>query len=83
MSLGQLTLLQASTETKKYTPCLIYDRVQGIKFNYYYTDCGTFKMDMLLVNEKYIKVLDEKIFLWHGVMVPMETLEEFNNKVDR
>jgi len=73
-----MTLLYSNTQTKKITTCLIHDRLQGIKFNYYYTDCGTFKMDMLLVNEKYIKVLDDKTFLWHGTMMPMETLESYH-----
>jgi len=40
-------------------------------------------MDMLLVDEKYMKVLDDNTFLWHGAMIPMETLEEFDKKVKR
>lgn len=76
-----LTVVHAKVQTKKYVTCMIHDRAKGIKFNYYYTDCGTFKMDMLLVNNKYIKVLDDNTFLWHGAMIPMETIEELDKKV--
>jgi len=57
MPLLLLTVVHATTQNKKYVTCMIHDRVKGIKFNYYYIDCGTSKMDMLLVDEKYIKGL--------------------------
>jgi len=83
MTLLLATRMYATTQTNIYTICMIHDSGQGIKFNYYYTDCGTFKMDMYLVDKRYIKVLDDKTFLWHGAMIPMEKLKALDKTVHR